>query len=98
MGWPPGRRPSRGPPYNQSALKILIVGCGRVGSQIAADMDRTGHDVTIIDRDPAQFSRASQRGVLTNDFKGNQVVGNGTDAEVLRRAGVEEAGGIVPGT
>jgi trk system potassium uptake protein TrkA len=76
-------------------LKILIVGCGRVGSQIAADMDKSGHEVTIIDRDPAQFSRASQRGVLTNDFKGNQIVGNGTDADVLRRAGVEEADGFV---
>jgi trk system potassium uptake protein TrkA len=82
-------------PYNQRALKILIIGCGRVGSQIAAEMDKAGHEVTIIDRDPNQFSRASQRGVLTNDFKGNQVVGNGTDAEVLRRAGVEEADGFV---
>src|SRR6266851_5392391 len=47
------------PPYNQRALKVLIVGCGRVGSQVAADMDRSGHDVVIIDRDPNQFSRAS---------------------------------------
>jgi len=76
-------------------LKIVIVGCGRVGSQIAAEMDRSGHDVTIIDRDPNQFSRAAQRGVLGNDFKGNQIVGNGTDAEVLRRAGVEDADGFV---
>ena len=88
------KRPSE-PPYNQRALKVLIVGCGRVGSQIAADMDKTGHDVTIIDRDPNQFSRAAQRGLLTNDFKGNQVVGNGTDSDVLRRAGVEDADGFV---
>ncbi|HAC45194.1 MAG TPA: hypothetical protein DCF65_03905, partial [Chloroflexi bacterium] len=59
-------------------MKVLIVGCGRVGSQVAADMDRSGHEVVIIDRDPNQFSRAASRGVLTNDFKGNQVVGNGT--------------------
>ena len=58
-------------------------------------MDKTGHDVTIIDRDPNQFSRAAQRGLLNNDFKGNQVVGNGTDAEVLRRAGIEDADGFV---
>src|SRR6266852_4372772 len=58
-------------------------------------MDKSGHDVVIIDRDPNQFSRASVRGVLTNDFKGNQVVGNGTDADVLRRAGVEDADGFV---
>ncbi len=89
----PGAPPWR--PYNQRALKILIVGCGRVGSQVAADMDRTGHEVVIIDRDPNQFSRAASRGVLTNDFKGNQVVGNGTDADVLRRAGVEDADGFV---
>ena len=83
------------PPYNQRALKLLIVGCGRVGSQLAADMDKSGHDVVIIDRDPNMFSRAASRGVLTNDFKGNQVVGNGTDAEVLRRAGIEDADGFV---
>ncbi len=71
------------------------MGCGRVGSQIAADMDRSGHQVVIIDRDPNQFSRAASRGVLTTDFKGDQVVGNGTDADVLRRAGIEDADGFV---
>jgi trk system potassium uptake protein len=88
-------RSAESPPYNHPALKILILGCGRVGSQIASDMDRTGNEVTIIDRDPNAFSRASQRGVLTNDFKGNQVVGNGTDSDVLRRAGIEDADGFV---
>ena len=39
------------PPYNQPALKLLIVGCGRVGSQLASDMDKAGHEVVIIDRD-----------------------------------------------
>src|SRR6202158_5800664 len=82
-------------PYNQRALKILIVGCGRVVAHLAADMAKAGHEVVIIDRDPNQFSRAASRGVLTNDFKGNQVVGNGTDAEVLRRAGIEDADGFV---
>src|SRR5487761_950833 len=78
------------PPYNQPALKLLIVGCGRVGSQLAAEMDKAGHEVVIIDKDPNQFSRAASRGVLTNEFRGNQVVGNGTDADVLRRAGTED--------
>jgi trk system potassium uptake protein TrkA len=91
----PGGRHCPRPPYNQPALKLLIVGCGRVGSQIAADMDRTGHQVVIIDKDPNQFSRAATRGVLTTDFKGDQVVGNGTDADVLRRAGIEDADGFV---
>src|SRR5258706_3193821 len=91
---PGGRRPS-GPPYNQPALKVLIVGCGRVGQQVAGELDRSGHQVVIIDRDPNQFSRAASRGVLTTDFKGDQVVGNGTDADVLRRAGIEDADGFV---
>src|SRR2546425_8808419 len=90
----PGRA-SIGRPYNQPALRLLIVGCGRVGSQIAANMDRAGHDVVIVDRDPNAFSRASTRGVLTRDFKGDQVVGNGTDVDVLRRAGIERADGFV---
>ncbi len=83
------------PPYNQPGLRLLIVGCGRVGSQIAANMDRAGHEVVIVDRDPNAFSRASTRGVLTRDFRGDQVVGNGTDVDVLRRAGIEKADGFV---
>ena len=71
------------------------MGCGRVGSQVAADMDRSGHQVVIIDSDPNQFSRAASRGVLTTDFKGDQVVGNGIDTDVLRRAGIEDADGFV---
>ena len=91
---PPYRRANRRP-YNHPALKLLIVGCGRVGSQIASDMDRSGHEVVIVDRDPNAFSRASTRGVLGRDFKGDQVVGNGTDVDVLRRAGAEHADGFV---
>src|SRR2546422_8136778 len=92
-GGPAGAAPT--PAYNQPDLKLMIVGCGRVGSQIAANMDRAGHEVVIVDRDPNAFSRAASRGVLTRDFKGEQVVGNGTDVDVLRRAGVEKADGFV---
>src|SRR5438094_1346984 len=83
------------PAYNQPDLKLMIVGCGRVGSQIAANMDRAGHEVVIVDRDPNAFSRAASRGVLTRDFKGERVGGNGTAVDVLRRAGVEKADGFV---
>src|SRR5467141_591212 len=91
----PRPRGGQGPPYNHPALKLIIIGCGRVGSQIAADMDRSGHEVVIVDRDPNAFSRAATRGVLTREFKGDQVVGDGTDVHVLRRAGVENADGFV---
>ncbi len=83
------------PTYNQPVLRLVIVGCGRVGSQIAANMDRQGHDVVIVDRDPNAFSRAANRGILGNSFKGDQVVGNGTDVDVLKRAGIERADGFV---
>src|ERR1700745_4107043 len=83
------------PPYNQPVLKLLIVGCGRVGSQIAANMDRAGHEVVIVDRDPNAFNRAATRGVLTRDFRGEQVVGNGPDVDDLRRAGIEKPDGFV---
>src|SRR5882762_56191 len=92
---PPRPKAVHSRPYNKPALKLLIIGCGRVGSQIAANMDKAGHEVVIIDRDPNAFSRASTRGVLTREFKGDQVVGNGTDVDVLRRAGIERADGFV---
>src|SRR5207248_1235931 len=92
---PPRPKAVHSRPYNQPALKLVIIGCGRVGSQIAANMDKAGHEVVIVDRDPNAFSRASTRGVLTREFKGDQVVGNGTDVDVLRRAGIERADGFV---
>ena len=58
-------------------------------------MDHAGHEVVIVDRDPNAFSRAANRGVLTREFKGDQVVGNGADVDVLRRAGIERADGFV---
>jgi trk system potassium uptake protein len=76
-------------------VKVLIVGCGRVGSRLACDLDKEDHDVTVVDRNPASFSRAAARGVLGQDFKGNFVVGDGTDAELLRKAGIEEADSFV---
>lgn len=72
-------------------MKILIVGCGRVGSRLAQELDRGGHEVTIIDRDPGAFKRFASRGVFADDFRGDFVVGDGTEVELLRRAGAEDA-------
>jgi trk system potassium uptake protein len=66
-------------------VKIVIVGCGRVGSRIARQLDSEGHDVSIIDERVSAFDR------LGDDFKGNMVVGTGIDETVLRRAGIESA-------
>lgn len=70
-------------------MKVVILGCGRVGSTIATTMARDGHDVTIIDRNPDSFRR------LSNDYSGKTVVGNGIDEDTLRRADVEHADAFV---
>ena len=66
-------------------MKIVIVGCGRVGAALADAYDRTGHDVTILDVRTDAFDR------LPASFGGKAVRGDGTDEDVLRRAGGEGA-------
>jgi trk system potassium uptake protein len=66
-------------------MKIIILGCGRVGARLASHMEQAGHTVTVIDNNHDAFQR------LEPEFKGETVQGNGVDQEVLRRAGIEEA-------
>ena len=66
-------------------MKIVIVGCGRVGGSLAELYDRDGHDVTILDIRTDAFDR------LPSTFGGKAIRGDGTDEDVLRRAGTEGA-------
>lgn len=66
-------------------MKILIMGCGRVGARLASLLDEDGHDVTILDNDTYSFRR------LPPSFSGTALFGNGTDEEALKKAGIEEA-------
>jgi trk system potassium uptake protein TrkA len=66
-------------------MKVVIMGCGRVGSELAVQLEGEGHQVTVLDINPDAFRR------LPPDFKGRRVVGNGIDQDVLRRVGVAEA-------
>ena len=66
-------------------MKTVIVGCGRVGAVVAEAFDRAGHEVIIIDRSTAAFDK------LDDSFKGTAIRGDGTDEDVLRRAGAEGA-------
>ncbi len=66
-------------------VKIVILGCGRVGAALATMMDREGHTVSIIDYSSEAFRR------LEPDFRGTTIIGNGVDEEVLIRAGIKEA-------
>ena len=66
-------------------MKIVILGCGRVGSTLASMMDRAGHQVSVIDSSNEAFRR------LDTSFSGETIVGNGVDEEVLIRAGIKDA-------
>ena len=70
-------------------MKVLIMGCGRTGAQLAAMLDAEGHQVTIMDTDDYSFRR------LPSDFSGTAVVGDGTDNEALKKAGVEQADAFI---
>lgn len=66
-------------------MRVVIVGCGRVGSSLAELLSADGHDVAIIDRHPAAFKH------LGKAFKGVAIEGNAFDRDVLTRAGIETA-------
>jgi len=70
-------------------VNVVIMGCGRVGAQLAALLEEDGHKVTILDRDTYSFRR------LPSAFKGTPLVGDGTDEESLKKAGIEEADAFV---
>jgi len=71
-------------------MKIVIMGCGRVGAWLARLLDAEGHQITVLDTDSYSFRRLSFPRPLP-DFKGTALVGNGIDEGALRRAGIEEA-------
>jgi len=70
-------------------MKVVIMGCGRVGAQLAGLLDSDGHSVTILDTDAYSFRR------LPHTFGGTALVGNGLNEEVLKKAGIEEADAFV---
>ena len=70
-------------------MKIIIMGCGRVGARFASLMDEDGHEVTVLDNDTYSFRR------LPSSFGGTALFGNGIDEEAQKRAGIEEADAFV---
>jgi len=70
-------------------MKVVIMGCGRVGAQLAGLLDTDGHSVTILDTDAYSFRR------LPSTFSGTALVGNGLNEEVLKKADIEEADAFV---
>lgn len=69
-------------------MDLIIVGCGRVGSELALRVTEDGHQVTVIDRAVESFER------LGTDFKGRTICGDVLNEDVLKRAGIEQADGV----
>lgn len=70
-----GRRP----------VHVIIAGCGRVGSELATNLQRLGHSIVVIDKNPKSFDR------LKPDYFGKKVVGFAFDRDVLHESGIERA-------
>ena len=66
-------------------MHVVIMGCGRVGSSLAIELEKAGHSVAIIDQSRDAFSR------IGSDFKGRTVLGVGFDRDTLLEAGIEGA-------
>jgi len=70
-------------------MKIVIMGCGRVGAQLAGMLDEDGHKVIVMDSDTYSFRR------LPPSFKGTPLVGDGTDEDYLKKAEIEAADAFI---
>lgn len=69
----------------KNSLYIVIVGCGRLGSNLANQLSRVGHSVVVIDTDEETFKD------LSTDFSGFRVVGDATRISILKKSKVDRA-------
>lgn len=73
-------------------MKIIVVGCGKVGGSLAARLSAEGHEVTIVDKDGEKLKRVAER----IDVLGME--GNGVSYEVLLEAGIKDANLLITTT
>ncbi len=69
-------------------MHVVVVGCGRVGSGLAGILEDGGHTVAVVDKAQKAFRR------LPEGFSGRTVLGVGFDRDLLREAGIEDAGAL----
>jgi trk system potassium uptake protein TrkA len=69
-------------------MNFIVVGCGRVGAELAYRLYEKGHHVSVIDHIEAAFDN------LPHDFRGRTVQGEALNQHILHRAGIEQADGI----
>lgn len=69
-------------------MRILVIGCGRVGAELAFRISRAGHEVTAVDRSIQAFDN------LNPDYRGRTVQGDVLGEQTLRNAGIEGVDGL----
>ena len=69
-------------------MNFIVVGCGRVGAELAHHLFKSGHHVVVVDANKQAFNR------LHPDFRGRTLEGEGLAENVLERAGIREADGL----
>jgi trk system potassium uptake protein TrkA len=69
-------------------MRVIVVGCGRVGSELAVRLEREGHEVAVVDKNANAFRR------LPEHWSGETIVGFGFDRDDLTRAGVQRAAAL----
>jgi NhaP-type Na+/H+ or K+/H+ antiporter/Trk K+ transport system NAD-binding subunit len=74
-----------------SPMRTILIGGGRVGLSLAERLERDGENVLVVDEDPDAVERVRERGLRALE-------GDGTDADVLERAGIDEAKNVVAAT
>ena len=70
-------------------MKVVIMGCGRVGATLASLLQKEGHTITVLDTDAYSFRR------LPPDFEGKALLGSGVDEGALKKAGIDEADAFI---
>jgi trk system potassium uptake protein TrkA len=73
-------------------MNILVIGCDQVGASLIRDLEHIGHDISLVEKDPEQLKRLD----AFDDYRfgGTALVGDPTDPDVLRRAGVENCDAV----
>lgn len=69
-------------------MNFIIVGCGRVGAELAVRMSANGHEIVVVDQNKSAFER------LPADYRGRTIHGEALSEKVLERAGIKEADGL----
>lgn len=73
-------------------MNILVIGCDQVGAALVRDLERIGHEISLVEKDPEQIKRLDS--FDDYDFGGTVMVGDPTDPDVLKQAGVQNCDAV----